>query len=86
MINLVPIDFLLGLPLIINRNDGKNKFKVHISKNVAKMGIFWHKIGQNATFAPTFNGNWAYNLGRFYPIFMFDYTKMTSLTRQIECR
>ena len=38
----------LGLPLNINGNDKQNKFKVHISKKV-------DKIGQDATFAPTLN-------------------------------
>ena len=50
MVNLGPLDFQLGLPLNINENDGPNKFEVHSSKNVAK-------IGQDATFAPTLNGH-----------------------------
>ena len=38
-------------------NDGQNKFEVHISKNMAKIADFQPKIGQDATFAPTFNGH-----------------------------
>ena len=49
--NLGPIDFQLGLPLNINRNEGQNRFEVHISKNVSKMAHFRPKIGQDATFA-----------------------------------
>ena len=30
---------------------GKNKFEVHISKNMAKIANFQPKIGQDATFA-----------------------------------
>ena len=33
MANLGPVDFQLGLPLIINENEGQKKFEVHISKN-----------------------------------------------------
>ena len=36
VVNLGPIDFQLGLPLNINRNDGQNKFEVHISKKGQK--------------------------------------------------
>ena len=39
MVNLGPIDFQLGLPLNIKKNDGQNKFEVHILKNVAKWPI-----------------------------------------------
>ena len=46
MAKLCPIDFKIGLPINNNENDGQNKFEVHISKNVAKMGNFWSKIGQ----------------------------------------
>ena len=55
VVNLGPMDFQLGLPLNIKKNEGQNKFEVHISKNVAKMAIFWPKIGQDATFAPSLN-------------------------------
>ena len=57
MINLGPIDFKIGLPLNTNVNDEQNKFENHISKNVVKITIFWPKIGQDATFAPTLNDN-----------------------------
>ena len=55
MINLGPIDFLLGLLLNINVNNGQNKFEVHILKNMARIANFQPKLGQDATFAPTFN-------------------------------
>ena len=40
MINLGPIDFLLGLLLNINVNNGQNKFEVHIFKKMAKIANF----------------------------------------------
>ena len=46
MANLGLIDFKLGLYIKVNINAGQNKFKVHISKHLAKMAINWHKIGQ----------------------------------------
>ena len=55
VVNLDPIDFQLGLPFNINRNDGLNKFQ--LSKNVAKMAHFWPKIGQDATFTQNLKGN-----------------------------
>ena len=75
MVNLGLIDFQLGLPLNINRYDGRNKFEVHISTNVANMADFRPKIGQDATFAPTLNGH---DSAIFNPILTFDHTKMTS--------
>ena len=45
MANLGLIDFKLGLYIKVNVNEGQNKFEVHISKDVAKMAINWHKIG-----------------------------------------
>ena len=57
MVNLGPIDFQLCLSLNINLNYGHNKFKVHISKNVAKMANSRPKIGQDATFSQTLNGH-----------------------------
>ena len=57
VVNLGPIDFLLDFTLNINVNDGQNKFEVHISKNMARIANFQPKIGQDATFAPTFNGH-----------------------------
>ena len=45
MANLGLIDFKLGLYIKVNLNAGKNKFEVHISKNVAKMAVLWPKIG-----------------------------------------
>ena len=69
VVNLGPIDFQLGLPLNINRNNEQNKIEVHISKNVAKMVKFRPKIGQGATFTSTLNGH---NSAIFYPILTFD--------------
>ena len=46
------------------------------------MANFRPKIGQDATFVPTFNGR---NSAIFYPILTFDRTKMTSSARQIKC-
>ena len=58
--------FQLGLPLNINGNYGQHKFKVHISKKLAKMANCRPKIGQDATFAPTLNWhNSAIFLGHF---------------------
>ena len=45
MANLGLINFKLGLYIKVNVNAGQNKFKVHISKNVAKMAVLWPKIG-----------------------------------------
>ena len=81
--NLGPIDFQLGLPLDIKGNDKQHKFEIHISKNGAKMDNFWRKIDQDAICALTLN--W-YNSAIFYSIFMFEYTKLTNLARQSECR
>ena len=38
MANFGLIDFKLGLYIKVNVNAGQNKFEVHISKNVAKIG------------------------------------------------
>ena len=46
MANLDLIDFKLGLYIKVNVNAGQNKFEVHISKNLTKIAINWHKIGQ----------------------------------------
>ena len=46
MANLDLIDFKLGLYIKVNVNAGQNKFEVHISKNLSKIAINWHKIGQ----------------------------------------
>ena len=46
MANLDLIDFNLGLYIKVNVNAGQNKFEVHISKNLTKIAINWHKIGQ----------------------------------------
>ena len=46
MAKLGPVDFKLGLYIKVNVNEGQNKFEVHISKNLAKIAINWHKIGQ----------------------------------------
>ena len=37
MANLGLIDFKLGLYIKVNVNSGQNKFKVHISKHLAKL-------------------------------------------------
>ena len=37
---------LIGLYIKVNVNTGQNKFKVHISKHLAKIAINWHKICQ----------------------------------------
>ena len=39
MANLGLIDFKLGLCIKVNVYAGQNKFKVHISKHLAKMAI-----------------------------------------------
>ena len=49
LVNLSPIDFLLGLPLDINANDGQNKFEIHISINMERITNYQPKIGQDAT-------------------------------------
>ena len=70
MANLGLIDFKLGLYIKVNVNNGQNKFEVHISKNVAKIAILWHKIG--------------HNLAIFHQILTNEHTKMTSSLRRIE--
>ena len=45
MANLGLIDFKLGLYIKVNVNVGRNKFEVHISKNVAKIAVLKPKIG-----------------------------------------
>ena len=75
MVNLVPIDFQLGLPLNISGNDGQNKFEVYISKNVSKKAHFRPKIGQDANFAPTLTG---LNSAIIHPILTFDHIRMIS--------
>ena len=46
MVILGPIDFLFGLPIILNVNAGQNKFEVNILKNASKIANFRPKIGQ----------------------------------------
>ena len=46
MAKLSPIDFKIGLPIILKVNDGQNKFELLISKDSAKIAIFRPKIGQ----------------------------------------
>ena len=46
MVNFDLIDFKLGLYIKFNVNGEQYKFKVHISKHLAKMAINWYKIGQ----------------------------------------
>ena len=50
MANLGLIDFKLDLNIRVNVNAGQNKFEVHISKQLAKIVINWHKIGQMPLF------------------------------------
>ena len=45
MANLGPIGFKIGLYIKVYVNNGQHKFKVHISKHLAKMAINWRKIG-----------------------------------------
>ena len=45
MANSGLIDIKLSLYIKVNVNAGKNKFEVHISKNVAKIAVLWPKIG-----------------------------------------
>ena len=59
------IDFKLGLYIKVSVNAGQNKFKVHISKHLAKNG---HQLAQNrsdATFGPE------HNSVIFHPILTF---------------
>ena len=81
MADLGFIDSKLGLYIKINVNHGQNKFKVHISKNVAKMAILWPKIGQRHFGARASHGH---NLAIFHQILTNEHTKMTSLLRRIE--
>ena len=46
MANLRLIDFKLGLYIKVDVNAEQNKFEFHIPKNLAKIAINWHKIGQ----------------------------------------
>ena len=80
MVNLGPINFQMSLPFDLNVNDGENKFKVNISKNMAKVANFRLKIGQDTISAPFLNGP---NLVIFYPILTFDPTKMINLSRRM---
>ena len=75
------IDSKLGLYIKINVNHGQNKFKVHISKNVAKMAISWPKIGQRHFGARASHGH---NLAIFHQILTNEHIKMTSSLRRIE--
>ena len=81
MVSLDAIDFKLGLPLNINVNNGQNKFDVHISKKMARIAYFQQKIGQDATFTPTFNGHYS---AIIYPILTYDHIKKISSSKRIE--
>ena len=81
MADLSLIDFKLSLYIKVNVNNGKNKYKVHISKNVAKMAILWPKIGQRHFGARASHGH---NLAIFHPILTNEHTKMTNSLRRIE--
>ena len=58
----------------------ENKFKGHVSKNVAKMAILWLKIGQRHFSARTSHGH---NLAKFHPILTNEYFYMTSSSYKI---
>ena len=75
MADLGLIDSKLGLYIKINVNQGQNKFKVHISKNVAKMAILWPKIGQRHFGA---RASHCHNLAIFHQILTNEHTKMTN--------
>ena len=72
MVKLGPINFLMGFPLIININDGQNKFEVHISKRWPIFGYFH--------FCPY----WMDITSPFHPILTFNTAKMISSSRHIE--
>ena len=65
MINLGPVDFLLGLPLNNNVKDGQNKFEVHISKHIAKIANFQPKTGHFCL-----NFEWAYYISAIFIRFL----------------
>ena len=46
MANFSLIDYLFGLYINININEGQNKFEVHISKNGPKIANLWAKMSQ----------------------------------------
>ena len=54
-------------------NNGHNKLRGHISKNVAKIATNCLKISCAVTFGQSLGGH---NLAIFYPILTFDHTKM----------
>ena len=62
MANLCLIDFKLGLYIKVNVNAGQNKFEVHISKQLAKMAINWHKIGQVPLYGKNINNSVIFHL------------------------
>ena len=66
MSKLSPIDFKIGLPIILKVNDGQNQFELHISKHSAKIASFWPKIGQLPLGRATFY--WEY-IGQFSSVF-----------------
>ena len=55
MANLGLIDFKLGLYINVNVNAAQNEFEVHISNQLVKMAINWHKIGQMTLFGKSIN-------------------------------
>ena len=63
----------LDFGLKVNVNAGQNKFEVHISTNLPKMAINWHKIGQMPLST----------LVIFHPIFTI-FSKCLFFKRQIE--
>ena len=58
MAKLSPIYFIIGLPANFNVNGGQNKFKVDVSKHVAKIANIWPTIGQLPLWRATF-GNFS---------------------------
>ena len=79
-LNWMQFSYKSVFPFNIDQNVWQNKFKGHISKNVAKMAILWPKKA-SATLARVSHGN---NLAIFHPILTNEYTKMTSSSRRIE--
>ena len=68
MAKIAPIDFKMGFPTNLKVNDGQTKFKINISKNVAKQWGFWPKMCPTATLARPSDGR---NLVIFHPILTF---------------
>ena len=81
MAKIAPIDFKMGFPTNLKVNDGQTKFKINISKNVAKQWGFWPKMSPTATLARPSDGR---NLVIFHPILTFFFFKLLVFSRRIE--